>query len=540
MKSFYTSALIAGASPHGPPAYRSDGVERYSAAVLDLDGNSIEVVYHPEPTADDSTVVTGQSKVLRWNRHAVQDLGLEKGVGSDADYSGVATAAALAARKALMPAGYASSSLSQSQSGQEQTNAVSSSVVGSTLAPSLNRSLTDPIIKALTSGEDKVEMSSKTLVGTILGAAAGAAMAYAMCKSEEDSAKAELEHSRQLVTASTSRQNPTAPPAQAASEQPPPYGISNAEEYFPAAPSVKEYYSAAPSVKGRTEPPPQSERSETDYPRSAYHTAVSARTRADTEYYSVGSRSNASLQRSQTYPEPPRKRKGASRISSSTLEPQPEESEQGSSYQSYHSSKTHRSKTSSSAKSSSTIKGDARETSDSRLRTSRSTRSKGESRSREGSASPTSGRQFCQSRGVGAARRGVGRRIGRGVSERQYLASRRRAASQAVGAQQSIYDFHAKELASFEREKVVCSQRHQPETKLVRRRRDPGDQAGRNLRAGRRAERGQHGHSAHVQTQGEEGSRRDGGESAGARVRAKHGLEQRREADCKSLRMMFG
>src|SRR6266480_6943452 len=49
VRAFYTSAVNAGANGGEAPAYRNDDIECFNAVVLDLDGNSVEVVHHNMP-----------------------------------------------------------------------------------------------------------------------------------------------------------------------------------------------------------------------------------------------------------------------------------------------------------------------------------------------------------------------------------------------------------------------------------------------------------------------------------------------------------
>ncbi|KAF2459337.1 Glyoxalase/Bleomycin resistance protein/Dihydroxybiphenyl dioxygenase [Lineolata rhizophorae] len=49
VRDFYANALNAGGRPHGSPAVRNDESGLFNAAVLDFDGNSIEVVHRPGP-----------------------------------------------------------------------------------------------------------------------------------------------------------------------------------------------------------------------------------------------------------------------------------------------------------------------------------------------------------------------------------------------------------------------------------------------------------------------------------------------------------
>lgn len=119
----------------------------YSAAVLDFDDNSIEVM-HREKKVDDSGTASGdpsEHRVLRWQKEVARSA-----VGSDV----------------------------------KPEKSVARVVINNVTTPTAEVSYSLPEPK---SGS---EMSARALVGTLLGAAAGAAVAYAMTKGEEESQKA--------------------------------------------------------------------------------------------------------------------------------------------------------------------------------------------------------------------------------------------------------------------------------------------------------------------------------------------------------------
>lgn len=93
----------------------------------------------------------------------------------------------------------APSQLSRAPTQMSQASQVSASTVLSTLQKSMagGEGSEPSLLSAAASllSASKAEMSPKAFAGTLLGAAAGAAVAYAMCKSEEDSAHAEAEAS---------------------------------------------------------------------------------------------------------------------------------------------------------------------------------------------------------------------------------------------------------------------------------------------------------------------------------------------------------
>ncbi|OCK84916.1 hypothetical protein K432DRAFT_319421 [Lepidopterella palustris CBS 459.81] len=172
VRDFYASALNAGGRPHGSPATRNDETGYFNAAVLDFDGNSIEVVYRDGPDADDAGTVIEHSRVLTWRKSVVDSVHDDRSIVS-------ASSTRNSAKKALVPASVAPSAKAQSVISKAASMARSSS------AP-----VSVPQISSSTSTGDD---TAKKIIGTLLGAAAGAAVAYAMCKSEEDSRHAEAE-----------------------------------------------------------------------------------------------------------------------------------------------------------------------------------------------------------------------------------------------------------------------------------------------------------------------------------------------------------
>lgn len=161
MRNFYANALRAGGRPHGSPAAREDGEDIFNAAVFDCDGNSVEVVYHEDAAFDDGASYSGQSRVLTLR----QDVGDSKSTVS------TKSAATSAAKKALMPANSVTSRKASSVA-----NSTSSRTSSKTIEiPVIKRSFTAPTLTPKSS-DDTIQISRKTLVGTILGAAAGAAV----------------------------------------------------------------------------------------------------------------------------------------------------------------------------------------------------------------------------------------------------------------------------------------------------------------------------------------------------------------------------
>ena len=162
--------MNAGGRPHGSPALRNEENGCFNAAVLDFDGNSVEVICREVSGSQSDTA--GASRVLTYGDPVMEELSNSRGLSSDAVKS------------------IAMSALAHPRVGQ--TTGPAQDVVPA--APtSLPRSQSTPIRKtAGATATATAGTGTNTMIGTILGAAAGAAVAYTMCKSEEDSARAEF------------------------------------------------------------------------------------------------------------------------------------------------------------------------------------------------------------------------------------------------------------------------------------------------------------------------------------------------------------
>ncbi|OSS46315.1 hypothetical protein B5807_08614 [Epicoccum nigrum] len=208
VREFYSAALNAGGRPNGSPACRTDDDSHFNAAVLDLDGNSIEVVYTGAPDYLEDGTVVSHSRVITWERTVSQRMREDASVISSRTVRSVARAP---------------TEVSNAPSGASKAPSVVSQ------APSVARSHSEPAAvpqtappAASSSGD-----GAKTLVGTLLGAAAGAAVAYAFVRSERDSAKKESDFSafmeaKNTVKAAVGQFAQASPPSQPPMQDPPP------------------------------------------------------------------------------------------------------------------------------------------------------------------------------------------------------------------------------------------------------------------------------------------------------------------------------
>ena len=164
--AFFVAALKAGGRIHGEPAERDAASGYYSAAVLDFDNNSIEVMHRREAlNTSPSNHSSEASRVISWQKEVAKSTVSEV------------------------------SQMNSPKSRVAVTNVMTPTIM-----------VANPTTQAK-SGED----TSKTFIGTLLGAAAGAAAAYAMTKGDENSNKTAGSIAYQVVEAAKSHLAPSAP-----------------------------------------------------------------------------------------------------------------------------------------------------------------------------------------------------------------------------------------------------------------------------------------------------------------------------------------
>ncbi len=177
VRDCYARALNAGGRPSGPPNYRNNDCSCFNAAVTDLDGHTIEFIFKETQAADDCHSVLAPSEFgySQADRNAAT-----RSVYQDDDQS-VATKVSRTKSRAQTALDLASAASRPTK----QSNAAPS-------MPGLTRSRTEPVTS---------DGGSKKLLGTLLGAAAGAAVAYAMVQSEQDSNRRESDYARSRASA---------------------------------------------------------------------------------------------------------------------------------------------------------------------------------------------------------------------------------------------------------------------------------------------------------------------------------------------------
>ena len=165
VRDFYAAALNAGGRPNGAPAVRNEEDGYFNAAVLDFDGNSVEVVYRDGVEEIDRGSVIGGGRVLQLQ-------------GVDAAH--------------LDDVRSVVSSSTTVRSKTKTASQTSQSVVSRATIADVSKTLSDSI-QSGTKSSFPGQASAKAVVGTLIGAAAGAALVYAACKSESESAREEAE-----------------------------------------------------------------------------------------------------------------------------------------------------------------------------------------------------------------------------------------------------------------------------------------------------------------------------------------------------------
>ncbi|EAU31000.1 conserved hypothetical protein [Aspergillus terreus NIH2624] len=177
--AFFISALKAGGKIHGEPKTRDSDSGYYSAAVIDFDGNSVEAVYRPG-------LSSARSEVSR------PALALLENAPASAAGSVVSKATSVSATSKA-------SSVRRSEARSAVSRAPTEHHRGLPAAPSTTSTSTrsiqqqpppqTPTYVVHTTQKSDDGTTAKTIVGTLIGAAAGAAIAYAMSKGDADSSE---------------------------------------------------------------------------------------------------------------------------------------------------------------------------------------------------------------------------------------------------------------------------------------------------------------------------------------------------------------
>ena len=167
VRDCYTAALNAGGRPSGSPGYRNNDCSCFNAAVEDLDGNTIEFIFRePVKPSDTKRIQAPPERSTTGTRQ--DDVARNERKNEGQSFASFASKAQSRAQTALKVA----------------SSAAKSTRTSDAPTPGINRSKTEPTGSMNQNG-------GNTIVGTLLGAAAGAAFAYAITKSERESARDE-------------------------------------------------------------------------------------------------------------------------------------------------------------------------------------------------------------------------------------------------------------------------------------------------------------------------------------------------------------
>ncbi|OJD24566.1 hypothetical protein ACJ73_04074 [Blastomyces percursus] len=168
VSQFFIAALKAGAKIHGEPTLRDAEQNYYSAAVIDFDGNSIEAVHRPKSSGPDKASADRALTIIK-NGSVVSRVSSTKTESVVRAKSEIGTYISKAKTAVSKPAAASASPQSRAPASiQLQQQPV-------------------PQQKDSTNG-------AKAVVGTLLGAAAGAAIAYSIFKADSSDPSPTQQH----------------------------------------------------------------------------------------------------------------------------------------------------------------------------------------------------------------------------------------------------------------------------------------------------------------------------------------------------------
>ncbi|KAF2224509.1 hypothetical protein BDZ85DRAFT_261090 [Elsinoe ampelina] len=187
VRNFYACSLNAGGSPAGPPGYRGQDLEVFNTAVLDLDGNTIEVVHH-EVSPPNFGPPPSQAGV-----EAVEPQGDDRGLSTPQLEIPQYVPAYYAPPQSVPPP----SAFNTTRSTRPPASAVSDESERSERPSRSKGNVARSALRSVSCAPN-VDNPSKAFIGTLIGAAAGAAAIYAMVSSERDSSRKEKEFNRTM------------------------------------------------------------------------------------------------------------------------------------------------------------------------------------------------------------------------------------------------------------------------------------------------------------------------------------------------------
>ncbi|KAL4786445.1 hypothetical protein BJX76DRAFT_355172 [Aspergillus varians] len=176
VNSFFICALKAGGKLHGEPKTRDYHSGYFSAAVMDMDGNSIEAVYRPEMDRKSSSGSSVARSVVSKSNLALLESG------------SVVSKASTLKSNAKSHASKATTVVDRGVPSERGGPVVSPREI--TQMPQMPQTTQAPpqtyVVHTHTTQKTDDGKAAKTIVGTLLGAAAGAAIAYAISKGDSE------------------------------------------------------------------------------------------------------------------------------------------------------------------------------------------------------------------------------------------------------------------------------------------------------------------------------------------------------------------
>lgn len=225
VRECYAAALNSGGHPSGAPNYRNENCTCFNAAVEDLDGNTIEFIFR-QPHGDGGCC--GEAGP----QSSIQDLEDADEVAED-DVQSIAQSV----RSQESRVSRAKSSM---QTALDLASTTSKSIKSAAPSQGISRTNTAPASSSF---------PSRTLVGTALGAAAGAALMYAMSRAERASAKDEAEHAAYMMSSKPRSRSETRGIQRESRSMPPPPPPSLKTRSIAARSAAPISYPAPPSVR---------------------------------------------------------------------------------------------------------------------------------------------------------------------------------------------------------------------------------------------------------------------------------------------------
>ncbi|KAF2481915.1 hypothetical protein BDY17DRAFT_299922 [Neohortaea acidophila] len=169
VRSCYTAGLNAGGEPSGQPNYRDQDCVYFNAAVTDFDGNTVEFISKESRVLDECP--TGRASAARRGDFEERRSVPYEQLRRSSDSRGSIVSKAQSTAKTALELASIASAITAKQGSSAPRHRIS-------------RSQTEPVNSAATP-------SGNAIVGTLLGAAAGAALAFAMGMTERENAAEE-------------------------------------------------------------------------------------------------------------------------------------------------------------------------------------------------------------------------------------------------------------------------------------------------------------------------------------------------------------